>query len=178
MALYLPARDEISSVALHARLRNPLASARVSIQRKIAYPPADWDARTVLSVPGIVWTVSSDTCATGRLSAPENVAYDHCGREFVFRQPANEVELGAIMSAESEEVFACYRFDGLSRWTSRSVGAWIQDMEVVLGYVRHVLMTDADAEIVDGLAQYEAYLTSSEFSEYIGEFQRQLERRG
>lgn len=177
MVPYFPVRDEIRSVALHARLRNPQPSARVSIQSKIEHPPSDWDERTVLTVPGIVWTVSSDTCATGRLSAPKNVAYDHYYREFVFRQPANEVELGAIMSAESEEVFACYRFDGLSRWTSRSVRAWIEDMEVVLGYVRHVLSTDANAEIVDGLMQYQAYLTSSGFRDYIGEFQLELRTR-
>lgn len=181
MAPYLPNRKEILSVAERAHLRNPLASARASLRDKIKQPPNDWDERAVLTVPGIVWTVSSDTCATGRLSAPENVAYDHFYREFVFRQPANEGELGAIMSAESEEAFGCYRFDGLARWTSRSVGAWMEDMDVVLGYVGHVLSTETDAEIVDGLKRYAAYLTNSEFKDYLGDFRRSLDaarRRG
>lgn len=70
MAHYLPNRKEILSVAERAHLRNPLASARASLRDKIKQPPNDWDERAVLTVPGIVWTVSSDTCATGRLSAP------------------------------------------------------------------------------------------------------------
>ena len=131
----------------------------------------------MLTVPGPVWTVSSDTCATGRLSAPDNVAYDDCYREFVFRQPADEAELAAIMSAESEEVSSCYRFDGLSRWTPRSIGAWLDDLGVVLGYVRQVLSTEQDPEIQDGIRLYAWYLASAEFTTYIGALERHLEGR-
>jgi hypothetical protein len=146
----------------------------MQIRKKIDEPPSDWDERTMLTVPGVIWSVSSDTCATGRLSAPDNIAYDHDWREFVFRQPRNEAELAAIMSAESEEVFGCYRFDGLSRWTSRSVGAWFQDMEVLLGYVRHILSTESDSEITTGLHQYETELTSPEFRDYLSDFEKAL----
>lgn len=90
--------------------------------------------------------MSSDTCATGRLSAPDNVSYDHHYREFVYRQPTNESELAAVMSADSEEVFSCYRFDGLSRWTHDAMRAWMEDMDVVLGYVRDTLSADPDPE--------------------------------
>jgi hypothetical protein len=48
------------------------------------------------------------------------------------------------MSAESEEVFACYRFDGLERWTSESVAAWHEDSVAVLGYARHARTTTTD----------------------------------
>jgi hypothetical protein len=175
VTLYLPDRDELRAIAMRAELRNPNPNARMWIRAKIDEPPSDWDERTILTVPGVVWSVSSDTCATGRLSGPENVAYDHYWREFVFRQPRNEAELASIMSADSEEVFACYRFDGLSRWTSRSVGAWMEEMDVVLGYVRWTLSTEPDSEMAIGLRQYETELTSPEFRHYLGEFRRFLD---
>ncbi len=160
---------------MRAELRNPNPSTRMCIRAKIDEPPSDWDERAILTVPGIVWSVSSDTCATGRLSGADNIAYDHYWREFVFRQPRNEAELAAVMSADSEEVFACYRFDGLSRWTSRSVGAWAEDMDVVLGYVRCMLSTEPDSEVAIGLRQYEAELASPEFRNYLGEFAQFLD---
>ena len=163
MTLYVPSTDELRSIARHAELRNPNPMARQQVQDKVEQPPTDWDERAILTVPGMVWSVASDTCETGRLSAPDNIAYDHYGREFVFRQPRDETELAAIMSADSEEVFSCYRFDGLSRWTSKSVSAWAQDVEVVLGYVRYVLRTEPDSEILASLRQYETYLTGTEF---------------
>lgn len=172
VTLFLPRRSEVLSVAQRAELPS---SARAALRDKIKRPPDDWDERTILTVPGVVWTVSSDTCATGRLSAPENVAYDHLYREFVFRQPADAAELGAIMSADSEAVFACYRFDGLDRWTSRSVHAWMEDLDVVLGYVRHVLSTETDEKVLDGLTRYAAYLTSTELRHYLGNLRNALD---
>jgi len=139
----------VRAVALGAELRNPHPSARTWLLAKVDRPPTDWDERAVLTIPGVVWTVSSDTCATGRLSAPDNVAYGHWYREFVFRQPRDTDELGAVMSADSEEVFACYRFEGLEWWTSRSVGAWHEDVEVVLGYARHALAETVDPDSSD-----------------------------
>ena len=175
VTFYFPDREELRRVAAGADLRNAHPEARTRIRNKIDEPPSDWDERTMLTVPGVVWSVSSDTCATGRLSAPDNIAYDHDWREFVFRQPRNEAELVAIMSAESEEVFGCYRFDGLSRWTTRSVGAWCQDLEVLLGYLRWTLTTEPDPEIATGLQQYETELTSSEFRTYLSEFEKALD---
>ncbi len=126
-----------------------------------------------------MWTVSSDTCATGRLSAPDNVAYDGYCREFVFRQPRDAAELGAVMSADSEEVFACYRFDGLDRWTSRSVAAWREDVEVVLGYARHALAATAeDPELQRCLGGYVSYIESEEFGQYIDALRAHLEALG
>jgi hypothetical protein len=172
---FLPSRDEVDSLARRADLRNPIA--RPEIRRKIAQPPTDWDERTILSVPGVIWSVSSDTCATGRLSAPDNIAYDHYWREFVFRQPRNEAELAAIMSADSEEVFSCYRFDGLTRWTYPAFGAWVQDMEVVVGYIRHTLGSNVEPELAQSLQEWEAYLDSPEFKTYLADFGAYLHDR-
>lgn len=178
-AQYFPDAPTVRAVALGAKLRNPHPSARTWLLEKIDEPPTDWDERAVLTIPGVVWTVSSDTCATGRLSAPDNVAYDHWYREFVFRQPRDAAELGAVMSADSEEMFACYRFDGLERWTSRSVAAWHEDVEVVLGYARHALAETAeDLELQQCLGSYVSYLESEEFGQYIGALRTHLEDVG
>lgn len=177
-AQYFPDSATVRAVALGAKLRNPHPSARGWLLEKIDRPPTDWDERAVLTIPGVVWTVSSDTCATGRLSAPENVAYDHIHREFVFRQPRDATELGAIMSADSEEVFACYRFDGLERWTSRSVAAWHEDIEVVIGYARHALGETDDPELRQYLGAYASYLESDEFRHYVGALRAHLEALG
>ncbi|MFW6865880.1 hypothetical protein ACOACQ_00745 [Nocardioides sp. CPCC 206347] len=175
MPAFLPDRATVREVAASAALGNTHPSARAGLEAKLEEPPGDWDERTVLTVPGLVWSVSGDTCMTGRLSAPDNIAYDHYGREFVFRQPRNETELAAVMSADSDEVMACYRFDGLSRWTSRSVMAWMEDMEVVLGYVRQVLSTEVDADILDGLRQYEEYLTGTDIRDDLGALRELLD---
>lgn len=175
--LYLPNREEVASLALRAELRNPNPQARAHISAKVDQPPTDWDRRTILSVPGIVWSVSSDTCATGRLSAPDNIAYDHYYREFVYRQPRNDAELAAIMSADSEEVFACYRFDGLTRWTHAAFGAWVEDMDVVVGYTRDTLARDPEPEIAESLREYETYLMSPDFKTYLEAFGSYLHDR-
>lgn len=179
MTPYFPDSASVRVVALQAELRNPHRSARDWLLEKLDRPPADWDERAVLTIPGVVWTVSSDTCATGRLSAPANVAYDDYYREFICRQPRDAAELGAVMSADSEEVFACYRFDGLERWTSRSVAAWQEDSTVFVGYARHVLAENSeDPELQTCLGGYVAYLESDEFGQYIGARRSHLEAVG
>jgi len=96
------------------------------------------------------------------------VAFDDFGREFVFRQPANEDELAAIMSADSEEVFACYRFDGLDHWTVSSLNAWSEDAHVIDGWIEHVLARETEDEILEGVRAYRDHLASSEFHTYMG----------
>src|SRR4051794_11497368 len=98
MESYLPDRAEILAVASRAQLANPRPESKVWLQAKIHQPPHDWELRAPHTVPGLVWTVESDTCMTGRSNAPRNVAYDDVGREFVYRQPANQAELVAVMS--------------------------------------------------------------------------------
>ena len=114
---------------------------------------------------------------TGRPSAPANIAYDEYGREFVYRQPANEAELAGVMSADSEEVFACYRFDGLDRWTAEAFGAWVEDHSVITGWMQHRLSTEPDGEIRAGLEGALAYQTSDEFRDYLAAFGALLRER-
>lgn len=161
---------EIEQVAERANLANPHPQARGWCRDKVAQAPDDWDSRALLTVPGLVWTISSDTCMTGRPSAPNNIAYDEMGREFVFRQPTGDDELAAIMSADSEEVFACYRFDGLERWTRPTLDAWFCDRAVITGWLSHRLASETEAEIVEGLKACHAYWTSDEFREYLADF--------
>ncbi len=149
--LYAPGRSEIIEVAERANLANHHPDSRSWLLDKLRRPPTDWDSRTFYTVPGIVWTVPSDTYMTGRPNAPDNIAYDNYGREFVFRQPADESELAAIMSADSEEVFACYRFDGLERWTLSALDAWQGTSDIVLGWLRYLLGIKKESEIRDGL---------------------------
>ena len=141
---------------------------------KIDDPPNDWSARSVLSVPGPVWTVSSDTCMTGRLNAPDNIAYDHFGREFVSLQPRDAKELEAVMSADSEEVFGCYRFDGLKRWTTPEVTAWTEDRHLLARYAEVSARTET-GEIADVLGNYADYLVSGDLKEYLAELTRHLD---
>lgn len=176
--LYAPDRQEIVDVAERATLANPHPDAKGWLLDKVRQPPGDWDSRTFHSVPGLVWTISSDTCMTGRPSAPKNIAYDDLGREFVFRQPANEFELAGVMSADSEEVFACYRFDGLERCTVQAVDAWFEDHTLIIGWLRHSLTTVDDGETRDSLSVANEYLTSDALRDYVAAFKELLLARG
>lgn len=55
----LPDLATVRAVALEAELRNPHPLARSWLLEKIDRPPADWDERAVLTIPGVVWTVKS-----------------------------------------------------------------------------------------------------------------------
>src|SRR5206468_11807928 len=137
VTFYAPSGSEMLAIARRAPLSNPQPQAREWIVEKVSNPPTDWESRVQCTVPGIVWTVPSDTCMTGRRNAPRNIAYDHHGAEFVYRQPADEDELTGIMSADTEEVFECYRFDGVARWTVAAFEAWFQSThDIVVGWVR------------------------------------------
>ena len=178
MNLYAPGRQEIEAVAQRATLANFHVDAKGWLLDKVRRPVGDWDSRAFCTVPGLVWTVSSDTCMTGRPSAPANIAYDEFGREFVYRQPTNEAELAGVMSADSEEVFACYRFDGLERWTVGAFDAWLQDRSVITGWMEHCLTSEQDGEIRAGLKAALAYQTSDEFRDYLAAFDALLRERG
>ncbi len=166
-SLYAPTRSEIVAVAKRAPLANTHTDARGWLLEKLRLPPDDWDSRTVFTTPGIVWAVGSDTCMTGRPNAPRNIAYDNYGREFVYRQPESAEELMGIMSADSEEAFSCYRFDGLERWTRSAFDAWFNTHDVVLGWICHLLSTESEAEIVGSLRDCHEYLTSDAFRAYV-----------
>lgn len=175
--LYAPRSDGIRAVAKRAALRNSHPDARGWLLTKVDRPPDDWDSRSFFTVPGLVWNVSSDTCMTGHLSAPENIAYDDYGREFVFRQPENEEQLARIMSADSEEVFECYRFNGLDRWTLPAFDAWLSDHHALIAWASHVQNVGTEDLIVDSAKRYRDYLDSSEFENYVVRFSRLLKAK-
>jgi len=165
---YWPDRAEVLAVAARARLANPHPDAQGWLQAKVREPPDDWELRAAYTIPGVVWTVESDTCMTGRPNAPRNIAYDNLGREFLYRQPTEEGELVAIMSADSEEVFACYRFDGLERWTVPALDTWRSvTHDLVVGWIRDQRSRETDPEIIDGLREAHDYLTGDTFRAYL-----------
>lgn len=120
---------------------------------------------------------------TGRPSAPNNIAYDDLGREFVYRQPANEPKFAGIMSADSEEVFSCYRFDGLERWTVPAVEARQDDHSLTLGWLKHCLANENDHLdrtshlIRDRLQAAHRYLTGDQFHIYLKTLKKFLRDR-
>ena len=168
MPLYLPSRDEVLAVAERAKLSNTHPDAGPSLIKKLHKPPSDWEERIQHDVPGLVWTVASDTCMTGRPNAPDNIGYDEYGAEFVFRQPRNEAELVGIMRADSEEVFACYRFDGVDRWTANLVDCWHNNtVHVITGWLRDLHLRERGTALGESAHAYLTFLRSEEFKEYL-----------
>jgi hypothetical protein len=177
-ATYAPSQSDLVGIAERAQLTNTHPDARGWLLEKLRTPPHDWESRTAHTVPGVVWTVESDTCMTGRPNGPRNIAYDNLGREFVYRQPRDEGELVGIMSADSEEVFSCYRFDGLERWTIPAVDAWFDTTrELLVGWVRYQLSAETESAILDGLIEAHDYLISDPFRDYVVGFRELLSRR-
>lgn len=153
------------SLAETAQLQDVGDRDRPALLKKLKAPAIDWNLRVFVGVPGPVWTVQSDTCMTGRAYAPANIAYDNVGQEFVFRQPRDRHELAGVMSAACSEVFDCYRFDGLQRWTPDTVYAWRDQVHVIEGWLRCVLATEKDPEFIESAEAYLSYLTSQQLSD-------------
>lgn len=127
----------------------------------------DFDCRKIVTPPGVVYTLLSDTGMTGRMFARDNIAYDNSGGEFVFRQPRTDAELRAIGRAQDVEVLGCYRFDGLQHWTARSAYSWWQHVGIVEGWLESVLRKGGHRDIRQGARDYLDYLVSLEFATYM-----------
>jgi hypothetical protein len=136
--------------------------------------PDSWASRAMANVPGLAYTVGTDTCMCGPTHAPANVTCDEYGREFVFRQPRDDAELRALSAAADAEVFAGYRFDGLRRWTLPALHAWRDDQNVLEGWLHHRIASE-DEEDAKAAQAHLDYLASEEFTAYIARFQRYLE---
>ena len=163
--LFVPDRDTLARVASVADVLDNLAGSS-----------RDWERRQMLTPPGLIWSVASDTCMTGRMHAPLNIAYDEYGAEFVFRQPRDESELAALMKAARAETFDCYRFDGLERWTYNSAAAWHDTCHVIEGWLEHTVSSEDDAEIAAALRAYREYLAGDEFRAYMAAILEHLKR--
>jgi hypothetical protein len=165
--LYEPTREVLQQCARAA-----------SVASLIDNPPDDWDSRGPLNVPGLVWIAESDTCLTGRLDAPRNIAYDEFGAEFVFRQPRTKAELAQVMRAASADPFEAYRFDGFAQWTYASASAWFNETHVITGWLERMLAVTHPREIRDGAVAALDYLGSADLDAYRSALLTQLDSRG
>ena len=109
---------------------DPLPTARRLVAAQDRDPfQGKWDERKARNVPGPFYTADTDSMQTGRLDAPGHVAYDEdigdgFGYEFVYRQPANETETAALVSAANMELYSGYAWDGDEHWTVETVRDW------------------------------------------------------
>ncbi|WP_344027006.1 ferredoxin [Streptomyces luteireticuli] len=95
-----------------------------------------WEDRLWLNVPGPFYGAGTDTCATGRLSAPGHVLYggEHF-TEYVYRQPRTPAEVALVVEAAAADPFLGYGCDGDRRWTPRTVREWWRDRGRIVEYL-------------------------------------------
>lgn len=142
------------------------------------YLPSDdgekWAAKHWLNVPGPFYTGETDTCWTGRLSAPRHVLYGgEYFNEFVYRQPKTKAEVACLLEAAGDEVLGGYACDGDSRWTPDSVRAWWNARDEV---EEHVAWLVTDYASFDNPACQEAAEGARDFLAYLaGELRSDLQ---
>jgi hypothetical protein len=83
-----------------------------------------WKQKHPFNFPGPFYSGYSDTCGTGDTEAPDNVLYDDCTQEYVFRQPANYLEFICVIDAAWVEVLDSYSCDGNVHWTYEKCKDW------------------------------------------------------
>lgn len=83
-----------------------------------------WSNKHPFNFPGPFYTGESDTCGTGICQAPDNVALDEYGCEFVFRQPQNYPQLLRLLDAAAVETLASYSANGNEHWTYSACKDW------------------------------------------------------
>jgi hypothetical protein len=90
-----------------------------------------WDDRLWLNVPGPFYGGATDTCWTGRLSAPAQVLYGgEYLTEYVYRQPRTPADTALLVEAADNDPFLGYGCDDDSRWTPATVlGWWRNELE-------------------------------------------------
>ena len=126
----------------------------------------EWQRRRFEGMPGMVYTLQSDNCGTGRPAAPENVAYDMYGAELVFRQPRDERDLASLQDAAEQEVFGAYRFDGLERLTEPALDQWCASTDTLKAWLHHQLSA-TDPELAESAEDYLRYLESDDCTDYL-----------
>ncbi|MFG3039338.1 ferredoxin [Streptomyces sp. NPDC048330] len=112
---------------------NPLPTAR-RVLKDLGERPEElftgrWEQRNWRNVPGPFYAGETDSMATGRLDAPDHIAYDDdlggsFGFEFVYRQPVDEDETAALIHGSQLELCRGYNWDGDDHWTTESVRDW------------------------------------------------------
>ncbi|WP_329120125.1 ferredoxin [Streptomyces sp. NBC_01465] len=95
-----------------------------------------WEDRLWLNVPGPFYGGETDTCRTGRLSAPQHVLYGgEYLTEYVYRQPGTPAETARLVEAADCDPFLGYGCDGDARWTPGTVRAWWGDRSRITQYL-------------------------------------------
>ncbi|WP_170172680.1 hypothetical protein [Hymenobacter rigui] len=114
-----------------------------------------WSEKHPFNFPGPFYTDHSDTCGTGIIEAPNNVANDADGREFVFRQPHSYQDLVDVLSAAAVEVLDSYAANGNECWTYAACRDWWRNRSELLA----ALSDPATIRSNNGQAEaYAAYL--------------------
>ncbi|WP_031067965.1 hypothetical protein [Streptomyces sp. NRRL WC-3742] len=87
-----------------------------------------WEDKLWLNVPGPFYGADTDTCWTGRLSAPQHVLYggDYL-TEYVYRQPRTPTEVALLVEGADQDPFLGYGCDGDTHWTPEGVRKWWRD---------------------------------------------------
>ncbi|MGW7582364.1 ferredoxin [Kitasatospora sp. NPDC054768] len=95
-----------------------------------------WEDRLWLNVPGPFYGGETDTCWTGRLSAPAHVLYGgEYLSEYVYRQPRTPADTAMLVEAADNDPFLGYGCDGDSRWTPETVREWWRNRSQVVQYL-------------------------------------------
>ncbi|NEC49707.1 hypothetical protein G3I18_14140 [Actinospica acidiphila] len=77
-----------------------------------------WGDRLWLNVPGPFHGGETDTCRTGRVSAPRHVLYGgQYVTEYVYRRPRTPAETARLVEAAAHDPALGYGCDGDSHWT-------------------------------------------------------------
>lgn len=122
-----------------------------------------WEDRLWLNVPGPFYGGETDTCRTGRLSAPEHVLYGgEYLTEYVYRQPRTPAETAQLVEAADCDPLLGYGCDGDRRWTPGTVREWWRDRARITQYLsRH------DWDVIDWAEQGVAAAVR-DFESYLG----------
>ncbi|MFF2778519.1 ferredoxin [Streptomyces sp. NPDC058052] len=121
-----------------------------------------WEDRLWLNVPGPFYGGDTDTCRTGRLSAPRHVLYGgEYLTEYVYRQPKTPDETARLVEAADCDPFLGYGCDGDARWTPEAVREWWRDRGRITEYLSAHDWADVDwAEqgLAAAVQDYRSYL--------------------
>ncbi|MFB9554195.1 ferredoxin [Streptomyces roseoviridis] len=95
-----------------------------------------WEDRLWLNVPGPFYGGETDTCRTGRISAPQHVLYGgEYLTEYVYRQPRRPAEAARLVEAACCDPLLGYGCDGDTRWTPDAVREWWRDRGRIIEYL-------------------------------------------
>lgn len=91
-----------------------------------------WPNINPYNFPGPFYTGESDTCGTGIVQAPDNVANDINYCEYVFKQPTNYYEFLCLLNAAAVEVRDSYSSNGNDCWTHEACKTWWRSRTVLM----------------------------------------------